>query len=133
MRFGAELPVLRISVNAGASLGGAGIETNLPPSMTVGTGYAGGSSVGENLQPAHLVQWTRCAFNADPAEAFADFAGLSPWCAPGAPQPPYPRPSNLGDAPPLVPTPAPVPDHLAGLRAEIRRVVLEELSALRGG
>ena len=35
--FGAAVRVLRTSVNAGASLGGAGLETNLAPSMTIGT------------------------------------------------------------------------------------------------
>ncbi len=57
--FGAAVRVLRVSVNAGASLGGAGLETNLAPSMTIGTGYVGRSSMGENLQPSHLVQPVR--------------------------------------------------------------------------
>ncbi len=47
--------------------------------MTIGTGFFGRSSVGENLQPKHLVNWTRLAYNADPAEVFGDFAGLDPW------------------------------------------------------
>src|SRR6201981_1996898 len=65
MEFGAAAEVLRVSVNAGNSLGSSGIETHLPPSMTVGTGFFGGSSVGENLQPAHFVQWPRLAYNSD--------------------------------------------------------------------
>jgi acyl-CoA reductase-like NAD-dependent aldehyde dehydrogenase len=137
MTYGAALDVLRVAVNAGSSLGSAGIETGLAPSMTIGTGFFGRSSVGENLQPKHLVQWTRLAYNSDPAEAFGDFAGLDPWAAPAGPVPPYPVASNLGNQ-----RPAPAPDdvrysssaarpELDSLRAEIRRVIIEELQALR--
>jgi len=161
MAYGAALDVLRISVDAGSSLGSSGYETGLAPSMTVGTGFFGRSSVGENLQPKHLVQWTRVAYNSDPAEVFGDFAGLDPWERPVGAVPPYPLASNqavtekrrqgkyLG---PADETPAPgthpAPGSgLAGpgngrlgsgtdleaLRAEIRRVIIEELQALRGG
>jgi len=161
MAYGAALDVLRISVDAGSSLGSSGYETGLAPSMTVGTGFFGRSSVGEKLQPKHLVQWTRVAYNSDPAEVFGDFAGLDPWERPVGAVPPYPLASNqavtekrrqgkyLG---PADETPAPgthpAPGSgLAGpgngrlgsgtdleaLRAEIRRVIIEELQALRGG
>ena len=85
------------SVNAGSSLGSSGLETGLAPSMTIGTGFFGRSSVGENLQPKHFVQWTRLAYNSDPAEAFGDFAGLDPWDAPVGAVPPYPLASNLAE------------------------------------
>ena len=141
MAYGAALDVLRVAVNAGSSLGSAGIETGLAPSMTIGTGFFGRSSVGENLQPKHLVQWTRLAYNSDPAEAFGDFAGLDPWQVPAGPVPPYPLASNQADhslsrtpVPAPRPTPVPRPEvELDALRAEIRRVVLEELRALTGG
>jgi acyl-CoA reductase-like NAD-dependent aldehyde dehydrogenase len=95
MEFGAAVNVLRVAVNAGSSLGASGIETNLAPSMTVGTGFFGRSSLTENLEPKHLVQWTRLAYNADPAEMFGSFTGLVPWEAPAGDMPPYPIPSNL--------------------------------------
>ncbi|MGE5135512.1 MAG: aldehyde dehydrogenase family protein [Gemmatimonadota bacterium] len=95
LAYGAAVEVLRVSVNAGNSLGSSGIETNLAPSMTIGTGYFGRSSVGENLQPQHLVQWTRLAYNADPAEPFGVFTGLEPWESPDGPVPAYPVASNL--------------------------------------
>jgi hypothetical protein len=139
--------------------------------MTVGTGFFGGSSVAENLQPKHFVQWTRLAYNSDPAEPFGNFSGLVPWEAPAGPVPPYPYASNVADAggrrdghpspahrTPLPGThpggPAPdpsaaggggtwpatsttgsglQPQDLAGLREEIRRLVIEELSQLVGG
>jgi hypothetical protein len=139
--------------------------------MTVGTGFFGGSSVAENLQPKHFVQWTRLAYNSDPAEPFGNFSGLVPWEAPAGPVPPYPYASNMADAggrrdghpSPAHRTPLPGthpgapagdpsvaggggtwpatsitgsglrPDDLAGLREEIRRLVIEELSQLVGG
>jgi acetaldehyde dehydrogenase / alcohol dehydrogenase len=133
MAYGAALDVLRIAVNAGSSLGSSGIETGLAPSMTIGTWFFGRSSVGENLQPKHLVQWTRLAYNADPAEAFGNFAGLDPWQAPVGSVPPYPVASNLAGAGPGA-HPAPARQAEVGsLRAEIRRVIAEELEALRRG
>jgi acetaldehyde dehydrogenase / alcohol dehydrogenase len=145
MEYGAAVEVLRVSVNVGNSLGSSGIETHLAPSMTVGTGYFGRSSVGDNLQPAHFVQWTRLAYNADPAEPFGNFAALDPWESPVGPVPAYPFASNSAEvAPAVVPSAARgqagVPtygglthDDVAGLREEIRRLVIEELSALAGG
>ena len=50
-RYGARVPVLRVAVNAGNSTGSSGLDTNLAPSMTLGTGFVGRSSIGENLEP----------------------------------------------------------------------------------
>ena len=169
MEFGAAAEVLRISVNAGNSLGSSGIETHLPPSMTVGTGFFGGSSVAENLQPKHFVQWTRLAYNSDPAEPFGNFSGLFPgrrlpgrcrlirmrriWLMRGAPgwhpspahrtplpgtHPGAPAPDPIvagggGRAPGAATGPGLQAQDLAGLREEIRRLVIEELSQLVGG
>lgn len=147
MEYGAALEVLRVSVNAGNSLGSSGIETNLAPSMTIGTGFFGGSSVGENLQPKHFVQWTRLAYNSDQDEAFGNFAGIIPWESPRGQVPPYPVASNMAAA-------GGRGEHAAGatpssdqagpggaaelgadrdvLREEIRRLVIEELRQLVG-
>ena len=145
MKYGAELEVLRVAVNTGSSLGSAGIGTGLGPSMTIGTGFFGRSSVGENLQPRHLVQWTRLAYNEDPSVGFGDFTGLVPWEAPTGAMPPYPVASNLRgeDGRPRPGAPAEAVRRSGGpggtdpdlevLRAEIRRVVLEELRGIVGG
>ena len=145
MEYGAAVEVLRVAVNVGSSLGSAGLETNLAPSMTIGTGFFGRSSVAENLHPSHLVQWTRLAYNRDPAEPFGDFAGLMPWQAPTGPVPPYPVASNQrGDHPRTADDdgqargPARSESHgsspdAAALREQIRRLILEELSQLAGG
>jgi acyl-CoA reductase-like NAD-dependent aldehyde dehydrogenase len=101
-RYGARVPVLRISVNVGNSTGSAGLDTNLAPSMTLGTGFAGRSSIGENLEPRHLVNWTKIAYNADASVPFDDFSGLAAGEAPVGPVPGYPHASNLpaaGEAP----------------------------------
>jgi hypothetical protein len=114
MAYGAAVRVLRVAVNVGGSTGSAGLDTNLAPTMTIGTGFYGRSSLGENLEPRHLVNLTRIAYASDPSEAFGDFGGLEPWNA-------TPEPTVA----------APVPSVEAGMaREEIRRVVLEELREL---
>ena len=115
MAFGAAVQVLRVAVNVGASTGSAGIGTNLAPTMTVGTGFFGRSSLGENLEPRHLINLTRVAYASDPAEPFGDFGGLQPW-------------NTALDSEPV---PAPeMPADVERAREEIRRVVLEELREL---
>ncbi len=155
MDFGAAVDVLRVTVNAGNSLGSSGIQTNLPPTMTVGTGFFGGSSVAENLQPKHFVQWTRLAYNSDPAEPFGNFSGLIPWESPAGPVPPYPYASNMTEAECTAAAIGPgtrsagirrgwaggaggsdrglANGDMAALREEIRRLVVEELSQIVGG
>ena len=137
LEFGAACNVLRVSVNVGNSLGSSGLETHLAPTMTVGTGYAGRSSVGENLRPDHLVNWVRLAHNADASVPMGDFAGLTPWRSATGPVPPYPDPSNARDG---EPEPAhrerPVaaqPRDDGDLREELRRIIIEELHDWIGG
>jgi len=74
--FTYRLPVHRVAVNVGGSLGNAGVGTALAVTMSVGTGFVGGSSLGENLSPDHLVQWKRAAYALD-AE-FPPFDSLVP-------------------------------------------------------
>jgi acetaldehyde dehydrogenase / alcohol dehydrogenase len=150
MEYGAAVEVLRVAVNVGNSLGSAGLETNLAPTMTIGTGFFGRSSMAENLHPSHLVQWTRLAYNSDRAETFGDFTGLIPWQAPAGPVPPYPVASNQrggrhgnGDGGSRAGTadrsvkidfqPEVAAPDMKALREEIRRLILEELSQLVGG
>jgi hypothetical protein len=101
------------------------------------------------------VQWTRLAYNSDPAEPFGNFSGLIPWESPAGPVPPYPYASNMPEAerPAAASGPAHVPlafeaagaggaggsdrglanGDMAALREEIRRLVVEELSQIVGG
>lgn len=117
LAFAAALPALRVAVNTGCSLGSSGFETNLGPSMTIGTGFAGGSSLTENLTPHHLVQYARIAYNKEASERFGNFEGLDP-LAPPRPEP-APAPAQIGPA-----------DDVDELRRELRKIILEELNAV---
>jgi hypothetical protein len=140
LAYGAAVKALRVVVNAPCSLGAAGYGTHLAPAFTIGTGYFGSSSVGENVGPKHLINWTRIAYNDDPNEVFGDFAGLD--ATAGGPALALGReaPMSLGRLQEGgEPTRAVATGALAGdaeevalLREEIRRMVLEELrDALR--
>ena len=124
LAYGAALGVLRVTVNAPGSTGSSGLDTNLAPTMTVGTGFFGRSSLTENLQPEHLTQWTRLAYASDPAEPFGDFGDLQPWSARPAPAPLAP------------PAPPPRRDAQAAAgelsREDLRRLILDELRELVG-
>jgi acetaldehyde dehydrogenase / alcohol dehydrogenase len=110
LAYGAAVRVLRVTVNAPGSTGSAGLDTNLAPTMTVGTGFFGRSSLTENLEPRHLMQWTRLAYGVD--VPFNSYDGLQPWTA--------------------VPEPAPVarPSDADIDRDELRRAILDELREL---
>jgi acyl-CoA reductase-like NAD-dependent aldehyde dehydrogenase len=113
LSYGAALGVLRVSVNVAGSTGSSGLGTHLAPSMTIGTGFFGRSSLTANLQPRDLVQWTQVAYAADPAVPFDDFTQLQPWSTVAATEPVRP-PAAPGD--------------VAGIsRDELRQLILEEL------
>lgn len=146
MRYAAEVPVLRVSVNVGNSTGSSGLDTHLAPTMTVGTGFVGRSALGENLQPRHLVNWTRIAYNADASEPMPAYDGISPWTEHPGPVPAYPTASNDDRAPaPSEPihrrdgqlatsvVGAAQRDDDAAFREQIRSLVVEELSQLIKG
>jgi len=57
-----QKPVFRIVVNTPSALGGIGYSTGLTPSMTLGCGTWGGSSISENLGPQHLVNIKRLVY-----------------------------------------------------------------------
>ena len=119
MAYGAAVKVLRVSVNVGNSLGSAGALTNLSPTMTIGTGFYGRSSLGENLEPRHLINLMRVAYNADASVPFDDFTGLEPWVLDATT-------SAVSAANETVPAPS----ETDPLREEIRKVILEELKEL---
>ncbi|MDQ6730631.1 MAG: aldehyde dehydrogenase family protein [Actinomycetota bacterium] len=123
LAFSTAVRVLRVTVNAPGSTGSAGLDTHLPLTMTVGTGFFGRSSLTESLQPDHLVQWTRIAFAADPSMPFGDFTGLQPWSA-------LPRTDPM-----TAPEPVAVAQHGdGGLSSdELRRLILAELRELVRG
>jgi acetaldehyde dehydrogenase/alcohol dehydrogenase len=133
LRYGEEMNVLRISVNVGNSLGASGFETHLAPTMTIGTGYFGRSSVSENVGPKHLVQWVQMAWNSDSAIEVPSFAAADRRQKLGIGRRAEGEIDyDFGNHPPGVVSPAPArtaagPDDI---RAEIRRIILEELKEL---
>ncbi|MES1153091.1 MAG: hypothetical protein ABUL54_14410, partial [Dongia sp.] len=99
--------------------------------FTIGTGFFGRSAIGENIEPRHLVNWTRIAYNDDAGERFDSFDGLDLS---------FPESTILGREAPISlgvlqegaeqNRPAAASgdgDEVARLREEIRRMVLEEL------
>lgn len=134
--FAASVPVLRVSVNVGNSTGSSGLDTNLAPTMTIGTGFVGRSSLGANLAPHHLVNYTEAAFGTAPGTPVVDLGGLELTHAPQGPVPPYPAPSNADPAADLnlaLERPgsverAPASPANEEMREAIRRMVIEELT-----
>lgn len=137
--FAKATPALRVAVNVPLSQGAAGFGTHLGPTMTVGTGFAGGSALSENLRPEHLINWSEIAF-ATEASLPPELGAARPWRSRPLPSAEAPIPFSQGNPPggpaggrrAQVPglESAPVPDEeLAALRAEIRQLVLEELHA----
>ena len=114
------LPVHRIAVNVPASLGNAGIGTNLPVSMSLGTGYIGGSSSSENLYPEHFVQWSTAAYSTNIFDKFPEFGELR---------------RSKDSLEPLAQSAVAAPqrtDRPVQIQEELRRIVLEELRDLIG-
>ena len=118
--FSQDMPVYRVVVNAPCSQGAAGFATHLPPAFTIGTGFAGRSSVGENVGPHHLVHWTRIAYAKDqPADlASIDLSYVSS-DRPVAPVQAYHAPQPNSQAADVT-------------RDELRQLILEELRGLKG-
>ncbi|MEZ5771164.1 acyl-CoA reductase-like NAD-dependent aldehyde dehydrogenase [Defluviimonas denitrificans] len=117
VRFSQEMPVYRVVVNAPCSQGAAGFATYLPPSFTIGTGFAGRSSVGENVGPQHLVQWTRIAYGKDVP---ADLSGIDLSAV------------STDRATARAPVAAPPPERESFDRDALRQLILEELRSLQG-
>jgi len=118
MAFSSSVPVNRVVVNAPCSQGAAGFATNLPPSFMIGTGFSGRSSVGENVGPQHLVNWTKIAYG---SEEEPDLKNL-----------------NLNEIlpsqkfrPPKTSTASTSEIHVN--KDDLRAIILEELRNIRGG
>jgi len=127
--FAAAVEAYRVVVNAPCSQGASGFATNLAPTYTVGTGFFGRSSTGENIGPQHLVHWTRMAYNADTSEPFGDYRGLGLGLE--GPLPEAPADGVPGSAPPRQaarPAAADAMDRVT--REELRRLIADELRDL---
>ncbi|HVT53920.1 MAG TPA: hypothetical protein VHE77_20240, partial [Dongiaceae bacterium] len=97
----------------------------------IGTGFFGRSAIGENIEPGHLVNWTRIAYNDDAGERFDSFDGLD-LSFPASTILGREAPMSLGVLQEGAEQHRPAAggkDDVAALREEIRRMVLEELRA----
>lgn len=91
VKFGAEMPASRITVNTPTTHGAIGFSTALPPSMTLGCGSWGGNVTSDNVSPLHLLDIKRVAFETRPVKSARP--GVTYTASVGAP-PPSPRPSR---------------------------------------
>src|ERR1043166_3079799 len=85
VRYGAEMPASRITVNTPTTHGAIGFSTALPPSMTLGCGSWGGNVTSDNVSPLHLLDIKRVAFEVRPVKSKRPAAGATT----SAPTPAY--------------------------------------------
>jgi acetaldehyde dehydrogenase (acetylating) len=88
VRFGAEMPASRITVNTPTTHGAIGFSTALPPSMTLGCGSWGGNVTSDNVSPLHLLDIKRVAFEVRPVKSKRPAVSASAVTTP-APAPVY--------------------------------------------
>lgn len=108
-------PASRIMVNTGSTMGGVGASTALAPSLTLGCGTMGGSSISENVTPLHLINRKKVAYGLkdvtrlaadDPTFNYPELAGIQN--AAPAPAAPAMTASSCGRPVPVPPAPATV-------------------------
>lgn len=78
VRFGAEMPASRVTVNTPTTHGAIGFSTALPPSMTLGCGSWGGNVTSDNVSPLHLMDIKRVAFETRPVKSVRPAAAAQP-------------------------------------------------------
>lgn len=140
MDYASAVEVYRVITNAPCSQGAAGFATNLAPTFTIGTGFFGRSSVGENVGPQHLVNWTRIAYHSDAGSDMADFMkARMNWDGPLPTAPADGVPGSTAPAPITRSSYAPQGSSASGsassdaMRDEIRSIIAQELrAALKG-
>jgi len=76
VKFGADMPASRITVNTPTTHGAIGFSTALPPSMTLGCGSWGGNVTSDNVSPLHLMDIKRVAFETRPVKSVHPAAGV---------------------------------------------------------
>ena len=82
VRYGAEMPASRITVNTPTTHGAIGFSTALPPSMTLGCGSWGGNVTSDNVSPLHLMDIKRVAFETRPVASKRPAVAAQPMAMP---------------------------------------------------
>lgn len=90
VRYGAEMPASRITVNTPTTHGAIGFSTALPPSMTLGCGSWGGNVTSDNVSPLHLMDIKRVAFETRPVASKRPAVATQPAAAMPSPLPSKP-------------------------------------------
>ena len=138
MDYADAVEAYRVVVNAPCSQGAAGFGTSLAPTFTIGTGFFGRSSIGENIGPQHLVNWTKIAWN-EHDRGIAGASGIGRLQHPGGmlkhpgPLPKAPSDGVPGEGRPgasALPGEEGEPPGRDALREQIRRIIAEELRGL---
>jgi len=96
VRYGAEMPASRITVNTPTTHGAIGFSTALPPSMTLGCGSWGGNVTSDNVSPLHLMDIKRVAFETRPVASKRPAVAAQPSVAP---QPTFSAPATTAPRP----------------------------------
>ena len=131
MAFASAVEVYRVVVNTPCTQGAAGFQTALAPTFTIGTGFFGRSSIGENIGPQHLVHWTRMAYNSEDSEVFGNYSGLHAGFA--GPLPEAPADGVPGSNGYSGRTPGTAAGDISAVtREELRHMIAEELRAVLG-
>lgn len=130
MEYASTVEVYRVVVNAPCSQGAAGFATNLAPTFTIGTGFFGRSSIGENVGPQHLVHWTRVAYNSEGDVPFGNYHGLGRGFRGALPTAPADGVPGSARAPQPVPHPSAASSIDSATKDELRRLIAAELRDL---
>jgi acetaldehyde dehydrogenase (acetylating) len=69
LQFGLKKPAFRIVVNTPTTHGSIGLSTGLEPAMTLGCGGYGGNITSDNIQPRHLLNIKRLAYEVTPVSS----------------------------------------------------------------
>ena len=115
LQFGLKKPAFRIVVNTPTTHGSIGLSTGLEPAMTLGCGGYGGNITSDNIQPRHLLNIKRLAYEVTPVSSARTTV-------------PEPAPAPAAGLPKAPAGPSPSPGIAAGPLA--RRI--DEFLASRG-
>jgi len=120
-----------VVVNVPCSQGASGFATALAPTFTVGTGYFGRSSIGENVGPQHLIHWTRLAYNSSDEEVFGNYQDIPGNFSGPLPVAPADGVPGLSRYAPKQAINTDGPGALVGAsREDLRKLIAEELRAI---
>ncbi len=121
LEFGLKKPAFRIVVNTPTTHGSIGLTTGLDPAMTLGCGGYGGNITSDNIQPRHLLNVKRLAYEIRPATTSRPVPGTGA----SVPAAVAKGPGTALPQPPVRPSPS-------GISAETLSARIDEFLSRRG-